>query len=83
MTTVEHYDSSYQVVVLGEFAPTFLAFCAPLPAHNATSGVFRVQAREGQDIADLVAMLQAAGLTILSIRELTGREARSGREPIR
>ena len=83
MTTVEHYDCSYQVVVLGELAPAFLTFCVPLPAHNATSGVFHVQARDGQDIADLVAMLQAAGLTILSIRELTGRETRSGREPIR
>jgi hypothetical protein len=83
MTTVEHHSSSYQVVVQGELAPAVLAFCARLPAHNETSGVFQVQARDGQDIADLVAMLQAAGRTILSIREMTGRETRSVPEPIR
>jgi hypothetical protein len=83
MTTLEHHDSSYQVVVLGELAPAVLAFCARLPAHNETSGVFQVQARDGQDIEDLVAMLQAAGLTILSIRELTGLTARPVPGPIR
>jgi hypothetical protein len=82
MTTVEHHNSSYQVVVLGELAPAVLAFCARLPAHNETSGVFRVQAGDGQDIEDRVAMMQGAGLTILSIRELTGREARTEPEPV-
>jgi hypothetical protein len=82
MTTVEHHNSSYQVVVLGELAPAVLAFCSRLPANNETSGVFQVQAGDEQDIEDLVAMVEAAGLTILGIRELTGREAHLTPEPV-
>jgi hypothetical protein len=35
------------------------------------SGVFRVRVRDDQGIAGLVAMLQAAGLIVLSIRQVT------------
>ena len=71
----ERHGSSYQVLIIGELQPAVLAFCAGPPTHNETSGVFQLQVRDGQGIADLVATLQAAGLMILSIRRVTQREA--------
>ena len=71
MRTNERHDPSYQVVVQGELRPAVLAFCAGPPAHHETSGVFRLRVRDDQGIADLAAMLQAAGLMILSIRQVT------------
>ncbi|MFG1622642.1 hypothetical protein [Kribbella sp. NPDC049227] len=71
MNASEHCAPSYQVVVLGELKPAVLAFCAGPQAQHATSGAFRLQVRDGQGIADLVAMLQNAGLVILSIRQVT------------
>ncbi|MFF0341820.1 hypothetical protein [Kribbella sp. NPDC004875] len=62
---------SYQVVVQGDLRPAVLAFCAGPFAEHETFGAIRLRVREGQGIADLVAMLQAAGLRILSIRQLT------------
>ena len=63
--------SSYQVAVQGELRPPVLVFCAGPLAHHRTSGVFRMQVHDGQGIADLVAMLQTAGMMILSIRQVT------------
>jgi secreted protein with Ig-like and vWFA domain len=74
MRPVERHNSSYQVVVLGELGPAFLALCAPLRADSQTSSVFQLRAQDGQGIADLAAMLQAAGLMILSIRQVSVRE---------
>jgi hypothetical protein len=74
MGPVERPHWSYQVVVLGELGPAFLALCGPLRADSQTSSVFQVRAPDGQGIADLAAMLQAAGLMILSIRQVSGRE---------
>jgi hypothetical protein len=75
MRPTERHNSSYQVVVLGELGPAFLAFCAPVRAGDSqTSSVFQLRAQDGQGIADLAAMLQAAGLMILSIRQVSGRE---------
>jgi hypothetical protein len=75
MRPVERHSSSYQVVVLGELGPAFLASCAPVRARDSqTSSVFQLQAQDGQSIADLAAMLQAAGLMILSIRRVSVRE---------
>jgi len=75
MRVGEDLRSSYQVVVRGELLPAILAFCAQPPAHSETSGVFRLRVRDGQGIADIVATLEAAGLMILSIRQVTQREA--------
>jgi len=74
MRTSEGCRSSYQVVVLGELGPAVLAFCVRPPAYDETSGVFQVRLHDGQGIADLVALLQAVGLSILSIREVSPRE---------
>jgi hypothetical protein len=74
MKISESHGSSYQVVVLGELGPAILAFCAHPPAHNETSGVFQLRVRDGEGIADLVARLEAAGLMILSIRQVTQDE---------
>jgi hypothetical protein len=75
MRPVERHNSSYQIVVLGELGPAFLAFCGPLRARDSqTSSVFQLRAHDGQGIADIAAMLQAAGLMILSIRQVTVRE---------
>jgi hypothetical protein len=52
-----------------------LAFCAGPLADHRTAGAFRLRMPEGVGIADLVARLQVAGLTILSIRQLTPAEA--------
>jgi hypothetical protein len=41
---------------------------------SQTSSVFQFQAQDGQGIADLAALLQAAGLMILSIRQVSVRE---------
>lgn len=71
MTAHEHRGPSYQVVVQGELKPAVLVFCAGPLAHHKTSGVFRVRIHDDQGIADLVAMLQAAGMVILSIRQVT------------
>ncbi|MFI5694765.1 hypothetical protein ACIA58_23120 [Kribbella sp. NPDC051586] len=62
---------SYQVAVQGELRPPVLVFCAGPLAHHRTSGVFRLQVHDEQGIADLVAMLQTAGMMILSIRQVT------------
>ncbi|MER7251289.1 hypothetical protein [Kribbella sp. NPDC000426] len=67
------YGSSYQVAVQGELRPPVLVFCAGPLAHHRTSGVFRLQVHGEQGIADLVAMLQTAGMMILSIRQVTPR----------
>jgi len=76
MRPVERHNSSYQVVVLGELGPAFLASCARLRAeHSQTSTVFQLSADDGQGIADIAATLQAAGLMILSVRQVTVREA--------
>lgn len=72
--TRERCRPSYQVVVQGELRPAVLAFCAGPRADHKTSGAFRIRVREDQGIADLAAMLQAAGLTILSIRQVTPAE---------
>jgi hypothetical protein len=69
-----HHQASYQVIVLGELRPAVLAFCARPPMHISTSGVLQLRVREGQGIAELAAMLQAAGLMIQSIRQLTPPE---------
>jgi hypothetical protein len=75
MRPVERHKASYQVVVLGELVPEFLAFCAPARAGDSqTSSVFQLRVQDGQGIADLAAMLQAAGLMILSIRQVSVRE---------
>ena len=71
MPTREHREPSYQVVVQGELRPAVLAFCAGPLAEHKTSGVFRMRVPESQGIADLAAMLQTAGLMILSIRQVT------------
>jgi hypothetical protein len=68
-------QASYQVVVLGELRPAVLAFCVQPPTHIKTSGVCRLRVREDQGIAELAAMLQAAGLMILSIRQLSPDDA--------
>jgi hypothetical protein len=41
---------------------------------SQTSSVFQLRAQDGQGIADIAATLQAAGLMILSIRQVTMRE---------
>lgn len=70
MEPPERRDLSYQVVVQGELRPAVLAFCAgPLACHQM-SGVFRVRVRDDEGIAGLVAMLQAADLMVLSIRQV-------------
>jgi hypothetical protein len=71
MTTHEYRRPSYQVAVQGELKPAVLVFCAGPQAHHQTSGVFRLRVDDEQGIAELVAMLQTAGLTILSIRQVT------------
>ncbi|TCC07797.1 hypothetical protein [Kribbella soli] len=68
---MEQREPSYQVVVQGELMPAVLAFCADSPACHQMSGVFRVRVRDDQGIAGLVARLQAGGLMILSIRQVT------------
>jgi hypothetical protein len=75
MRVSEGHQTSYQVVVLGELKPAVLAFCGGTPTHNEASGVFRLRLREGQGIAEVAAMLQAAGVMILSIRLVSQREA--------
>ncbi|MEU8225586.1 hypothetical protein [Kribbella sp. NPDC048915] len=75
MTPREHRGPSYQVVLQGDLRPATLAFCAGPAAEHRTAGAFRLRLRDGQDIADLVERLQVAGLTILSIRQLTPAEA--------
>jgi hypothetical protein len=75
MSASEVHQASYQVIVLGELKPAVLAFCIRPPTHTETSGVCRLRVREGQGIAELAAMLQAAGLRILSIRQLSPDEA--------
>lgn len=75
MSASECHNSSYQVVVLGELRPAVLAFCARPPTHNETSHVFQLRVGDGQGIAELAATLEAAGLMILSIRQVTQREA--------
>jgi hypothetical protein len=74
MRTNEGCRSSYQVVVVGELGPAVLAFCARPPTHSETSHAFQLRLHDGQSIADLAAMLQAAGLVILSIRLVSQRE---------
>jgi len=74
MNSSECNRSSYQVVVRGELGPAVLAFCTRPPTHNETSGVFQLRVRDGQGIADLAATVEAAGLTILSIRQVTEAE---------
>jgi hypothetical protein len=69
--TGECRDPSYQVVVQGELRPAVLAFCAGPLAHHTTSGGCRLRIRDDQGIADLVAMLEAAGVLILSVRQVT------------
>ncbi|MEI8412260.1 MULTISPECIES: hypothetical protein [unclassified Kribbella] len=71
MNPHERGDPSYQVVVQGELRPPLLAFCAGPLAHHKTSGAFRLRVVGDQGIADLAAMLQAADLVILSIRQVT------------
>ncbi|MGW1339525.1 hypothetical protein ACWCOV_00620 [Kribbella sp. NPDC002412] len=73
--TREPCRPSYQVVVQGELRPAVLAFCAGPRADHKTAGAFRVRVHDDQGIADLAAMLQAAGLTILSIRQVTPTDA--------
>ncbi|TCC63391.1 hypothetical protein E0H73_13170 [Kribbella pittospori] len=67
----ESHGPSYQVAVQGELKPAVLVFCAGPQAHHQTSGVFRLRVHDEQGIADLVAMLETAGLTILSIRQVS------------
>lgn len=71
MKVRERREPSYQVVVEGELRPPVLAFCAGPLAHHQTTGAFRLRISDDQGIADLVAMLEAAGLMILSVRQLT------------
>ncbi|TDW77232.1 hypothetical protein [Kribbella pratensis] len=71
MAAHERRGPSYQVAVQGELRPPVLVFCAGPRAHHQTSGVFRLQVHDEQGIADLVAMLQTAGMMILSIRQVT------------
>jgi hypothetical protein len=78
MSASECHQSSYQVVVLGELRPAVLAFCAQPPTHNETSGVFQLRVHDGEGIADLAARLQAAGLMILSIRQVRQSEEWAG-----
>ena len=66
---------SYQVVLQGALRPATLAFCAGPLANHRTAGAFRLRTPEDVGIADLVARLQVAGLTILSIRQLSPAEA--------
>jgi hypothetical protein len=74
MSASEDHGATYQVVVLGELKPAVLAFCVRPPALIKTTGVFRLRVREDQGIAELAAMLQAAGVMILSIRQLSPDE---------
>ncbi|HET6985969.1 MAG TPA: hypothetical protein VFI00_05105 [Kribbella sp.] len=75
MKSSEHNGSSYQVIVRGELRPAVLAFCTRPPTRNETSGVFQLRLPDGEGIADVVATLQEAGLTILSVRQVAPEEA--------
>lgn len=75
MEASDRGGASYQVAVQGELRPAVLAFCAGPRADHETSGVFRLRVRDDQGIADLAAMLQAAGLVILSIRQVSTSES--------
>ncbi|MFI6830054.1 hypothetical protein ACIBG5_23365 [Kribbella sp. NPDC050241] len=75
--TAPEFRPSYQVAVQGELKPAVLVFCAGRQAHHQTSGVFRLRVNDEQGIADLVAMLETAGLTILSIRQVSPPAAAS------
>jgi hypothetical protein len=71
MKARERRAPSYQVIVGGEMGPAVLAFCAGQLACQKTSGAFRLRVGGDDGIADLAAMLQAAGLVIVSIRQVT------------
>jgi hypothetical protein len=81
MAAHECRGPSYQVAVRGVLRPPVLIFCAGPQAHHKTSGVFRLQVHGEQGIAELVEMLQSAGMTILSIRQVTPPAVTSAASP--
>ena len=67
---------SYQIAVPGRFPPAYLrAFAAHGVEHVTVSSVFMVTSGDDEGVADIAAMLQAHGLTILSIRAVPADQA--------
>ena len=65
-------DTSYEVALRGELGPALLAWFSSLGVgHAATSSVFLVTVHAGQGLCDVAAMLQARGLEILDIRQVS------------
>ena len=63
----------YQVALPGSFGPTFLAAFADMGvSRTTTTSVFLVSVPDSLGIHDLTAMLDEHGLTIVSIRRVTG-----------
>ena len=69
--------ASYEVTLPGCFGPAFLAdFAACGADHASATSTFLLTAREGQQLSDIAAMLQARGLMILDIRRVAPRLTR-------
>ena len=67
-------DSSYQVAVAGRLGPAYRAAIAIAGARRPTSTTsFLLPASSGEDISDVVAMLQARGLVVMYVRMLPRR----------
>ena len=65
-------DASYEVALRGELGPALLAWLSSLGVgHAVTSSVFLVPVHAGQGLCEVAAMLQARGLQILDIRQVS------------
>ena len=70
-TPSPHPASSYQVTLAGRLGPAYRAAIATAGARRlTTTSSFLLAASSGEDISDVVAMLQARGLVVMYVRLL-------------
>jgi len=73
--------TSYEVALAGSIGPAFQAALATAGTHHSvTTSLFLLPASCGADLGEVVAMLEAQGLTVLNVRRVPDRTPASGQE---
>ena len=74
--------ASYEVALAGSIGPAFRAALGTAAPHRSiTTSHFLLPASSGADLCEVVAMLQARGLTVLDVRQVPARTVSPLDEP--
>ncbi len=74
--TTGTYRTSYEVALSGAAGPAYVAALKAMGVeHHGTTSIFLVPALDDLDICDVVAMLEARGLVVLDVHQVSADRA--------